>query len=46
MLQPCASCRCTGVVAIVKDRQVWIAHVGDSRAVLVKPNGQGVTLKM
>lgn len=35
------ACRCTGVTAVVRDRQVWVAHVGDSRAILCKSNGAG-----
>lgn len=35
---------CTGVTAVVRDRQVWVAHVGDSRAILCKSNGAVVAL--
>ena len=32
---------CTGVTAVVQGRRVWIAHVGDSRAVLCTSSGAG-----
>jgi serine/threonine protein phosphatase PrpC len=35
---PCLR-RCTGITAVVQGRRLWIAHVGDSRAVLCSSSG-------